>query len=130
MVLPSTPATPPTDGSVLVRVTALDRTWPRRLPPVPGDAVLTVTVGHPDLLPVAVDDLVSGGYRIAGVASERRPVGRNVDVLVPAALRTSHPDWWLRFAGDAERVFDLRLGPVLRVLAAEIDLHLRALAAG
>lgn len=129
-MLPSTPVTLPTDGSVLVRVTALDRSWPRRLPPVPRGAVLTVTVGHPDLLPVAVDDLVSGGYRIAGVASEQRPVGRNVDVLVPAELRISHPDWWQRFAGDAERVFDLRLGPVLRVLAAEIDLHLRALAVG
>jgi hypothetical protein len=130
MVLPSTPAMHPTDGSVLVRVTALDRSWPRRLPTVPGDAVLTVTVGHPDLLPVAVDDLVSGGYRIAGVASERRPVGRSVDVLVPADLREAHPDWWRHLAGDAERVFDLRLGPVLRVFAAEIDLHLRALAAG
>lgn len=129
-MLPSTPATPPTDGSVLVRVTALDRTWPRRLPAVPGGLVLTVTVGHPDLLPVAVDDLVSGGYRIAGVASERRPVGRSVDVLVPAELRTAHPEWWARFGGQAERVFDLRLGPVLRVLAAEIDLHLRALATG
>lgn len=129
-MLPSTPATPPTDGSVLVRVTALDRSWPRRLPAVPGDAVLTVTVGHPDLLPVAVDDLVSGGYRIAGVASEHRPVGRSVDVLVPAELRLARPDWWRQFAGGAERVFDLRLGPVLRVFAAEIDLHLRALAAG
>lgn len=129
-MLPSTPDTPPTDGSVLVRVTALDRTWPGRLPAVPGGAVLTVTVGHPDLLPVAVDDLVTGGYRIAGVATERRPVGRNVDVLVPAALRERHPDWWRALVGDAERVFDLRLGPVLRVLAAEIDLHLRALAAG
>ena len=129
-MLPSTPATPPADGSVLVRVTARDHTWPRQLPAVPGDAVLTVTVGHPDLLPVAVDDLVSGGYRIAGVASEHRPVGRNVDVLVPADLRTRYPDWWQALAGNAERVFDLRLGPVLRVLAAELDLHLRALAAG
>lgn len=129
-MLPSTPAPPPTDGSVLVRVTALDRTWPRRLPPVPERAVLTVTVGHPDLLPVAVDDLVSGGYRIAGVASERRPVGRNVDVLVPPTLREHHPEWWAALTADAERVFDLRLGPVLMVLAAEIDLHLRALAAG
>lgn len=129
-MLPSLPTTPPTDGSVLVRVTASDRGWPGRLPAVPGGMVLTVTVGHPDLLPVVVDDLVSGGYRIAGVASEHRPVGRNVDVLVPVELRLGHPDWWNTLVGDAERVFDLRLGPVMRVLAAEIDLHLRALAAG
>ncbi|MFA9429038.1 hypothetical protein [Egicoccus sp. AB-alg2] len=120
----------PTDGSVLVRVTAHDHSWARRLPPVPDGRVLTVTVGHPDLLPVAVDDLVSGGYRIAGVAAAHRPVGRNVDVLVPGELRRAHLGWWEQLLVGAERVFDLRLGPVARVLAAELDLHLRAMAAG
>ncbi|MFA9445526.1 hypothetical protein [Egicoccus sp. AB-alg6-2] len=110
-------------------MSAPDRSWPGRLPRVPGGTVLTVTVGHPELLPVAVDDLVRGGYRIAGVATERRPVGRNVDVMVPAGLRLEQPEWWQELALGAERIFDLRLGPVLRVLAAEIDLHLRARAA-
>jgi hypothetical protein len=121
------PASPiaPTDGSVLVRMTAPDRTWARQLPPVPRDRTLTVTVGHPALLPVPVDDLVSGGYRIVGVASEQRPVGRNVDVLVPGDLRASEPAWWSELLRGAERVFDLRHGPVQRVLAAELELHLR-----
>jgi len=129
-VLPATPAPVPTDGSVLVRVAAHDRTWARRLPPVPGGRVLTVTVGHPDLLPVDGDDLLLGGYRIAGVAAAHRPVGHNIDVLVPGNLRRGDADWWEDLLAGAERVFDLRLGPVARVLAAELDLHLRALATG
>jgi hypothetical protein len=115
----------PSDGSVLVRVAAPDRSWARRLPPVPASRTLTVTVGHPDLLPVPVDDLVSGGYRVVGVAADHRPVGRTVDVLVPGELLREHPGWWRELAGAAERVFDLRHGPVQRVLAAELDLHLR-----
>jgi hypothetical protein len=124
------PAPPPafTDGSVLVRVAAADRSWARRLPPVPAGCVLTVTVGHPDLLPVPVDDLVGGGYRIVGVAADHRPVGWTVDLLVPAEVRAAHPAWWQQLLAGAERVFDLRLGPVQRVLAAELDLHLRAAA--
>ncbi|GGI05106.1 hypothetical protein [Egicoccus halophilus] len=129
-MLPSTAAPAPEEGSVLVRVTARDRGWARRLPTVPEAAELTVTVGHPELLPVDVDDLLAGGYRIAGVAAAHRPVGRNVDVLVPLGLRERHEDWFRDLLAGAERVFDLRLGPVQRVLAAEIQLHLRALATG
>jgi hypothetical protein len=128
-VLRPAPPPVPLDGSVLVRLTARDHTWARRLPPVPAHRTLTVTVGHPALLPVPVDDLVSGGYRIAGLANADRPVGRTVDVLVPGDLRRDHPGWWQLLRADAERVFDLRHGPVQRVLAAEIDLHLRAGAA-
>jgi hypothetical protein len=129
-VLRPAPPPAPTDGSVLVRIAAPDRAWARRLPPVPADRTLTVTVGHAALLPVPVDDLVGGGYRIVGVAAEHRPVGRTVDVLVPADLRRDHPAWWTELVGMAERVFDLRHGPVQRVLAAELDLHLRANATG
>jgi hypothetical protein len=128
-VLRPTPLPVPMDGAVLVRVAAPDRGWAGRLPPVPGGRTLTVTVGHPGLLPVPVDDLVSGGYRIVGVASERRPVGRTVDVLVPGELRGGEPGFWRALLASSERVFDLRHGPVQQVLAAELDVHLRALAA-
>lgn len=111
---------------MLVRIIASGHGWARRLPQVPDGRVLTVTVGHPALLPVPVDDLVGGGYRVVGVAPQDRPVGRHVDVLVPGDLRTEHPQWWRSFLAGAERVFDLRHGPVQRVLAAELDLHLTA----
>jgi hypothetical protein len=120
----------PPEGSVLVRIPAPDRTWARQLPPVPGGRTLTVTVGHPALLPVPVDDLVGGGYRIVGIAVAHRPVGRTVDILVPGDLRRDHPSWWGELLPRAERVFDLRHGPVQRVLAAELELHLRPAEAG
>jgi hypothetical protein len=124
------PVTSPTsslEGAVLVRLPAADRGWAAGLPAAPDAAVLTVTVGHPSLVPVPVDDLLDGGYRIVGVASDHRPIGPCVDVLVPPELRRDAPDWFHELVSRAERVFDLRLGPVLRVLAGELHLHLRAL---
>lgn len=115
----------PVDGAVIVRLRAPDRTWIAELPPVPGDRTLTVTVGRSDLLPVPVDELIGRGYRLVGVAAEHRPIGPTVDVFVPIALREERPDWWAHLAPLAERVFDLRMGPVRLLLAAEIDLHLR-----
>jgi hypothetical protein len=125
-VPPSAAASPLTEGAVLVRLAARDRSWAASLPPVPEDRVLTVTVGHPDLVPVPADDLVGAGYRIAGVASARRPVGFTIDVLVPRDLRCGHPAWWRALARQSLRIFDLRMGPVRVVLAAELELHLRA----
>lgn len=114
----------PIDGAVMVRLRASDRGWIRELPAVPGGRVLTVTVGRPDLLPVPADDLVTRGYRLVGVAAEHRPIGPTVDVLVPAVLRDD-PVWWPQLQPLAERVFDLRMGPVRQLLAAEIDVHVR-----
>lgn len=116
------------EGTLLVRVAATDRGWARRLPPVPGRWTLTVTVGRSDLAPVPADDLVAGGYRIVGVAAAHRPLGPLVDVCVPPQLRAAHPAWWRELVHLADRVFDPRLGPVARVLAAELDLHRRAAA--
>jgi hypothetical protein len=53
-----------------------------------------------------------------------------VDVLVPRTLRDAEPLWWDAVRSSAERIFDLRLGPVRFVLAAELELHLRATLAG
>lgn len=117
---------PPSDGSVLVRVRANGPDWISRLPVVPADRVLTVTVGHPCLLPVAADDLIAGGYRIVGATDEERSFGSCVDVFVPASLREDHPHWWRRLVDVADRVFDLRMGPVRAVLGEELELHLAA----
>lgn len=124
----STPPLPVSEGTVLVRLPAHGRGWVDTLPPVPDGTSLTVTVGHPDLLPVADDALARAGYRVVGVASEHRPIGLAVDVLVPASVRASEPQWWLDVLARADRVFDLRMGPVQHVLAAELAMHARALA--
>lgn len=118
------------EGTLLVRVSVTDRGWARTLPPVPDGRTLTVTVGQADLAPVPADDLVASGYRIVGVAAEDRPLGRLVDVCVPPDLRAAHPRWWASLAGRADRIFDPRMGPVARVLAAELAMHRGAVGSG
>ena len=124
--MPSRATRQPPDGAVLVRVPAQGPTWASRLPVVPTSAVLTVTVNDPGLVPVPVDDLIAGGYRIVGVAGPRQRPVPCVDVLVPAALREEQAAWWAELHGMASRVFDLRMGPVLAVLGEELDRHLAA----
>lgn len=120
-------ASPPANDGVLVRLPAQNRSWARSLPSVPPGVNLTVTVGHPKLLPVDEHQLAEAGYRIVGVASDHRPIGKIVDVLLPDALLHDHPQWCIELRNRAERVFNLRLGPVQRVLAAELAMHQRAL---
>jgi hypothetical protein len=112
---------------VLLRLPAEDRAWAQTLPRVPGGAKVTVTLGHPDLVPEDPTLLWAAGYHVVGVASEARPIGAVVDLLVPAELREAAPDWWQQVLSRARRAFDLRLGPVLSVLEAELAMHRRAL---
>lgn len=114
------------DGTVLVRLRADGTDWASRLPIAPTHQVLTVTVGDPSLLPVPVDDLITAGYRIVGVASSDQSFGACVDVLVPAELRERAPEWWAEISRLADRIFDLRMGPVWHVLGNELELHLAA----
>lgn len=109
-----------TEQAVLVRLAANDRSWVASLPAVPGDRVLTVSVGRAGLLPVPAEELAARGYRVVGVA---HTLGPHVDVLVPLSLQSHHPTWWESMIRRAERVFDLRLGPVRLVLAEELQLH-------
>ncbi len=132
--MPDPSAAPPADatadGDVLVRLPVTDRHWPDILPPVPGGEVLTITVGHPGLLPTGEQELIAAGYRIVGVHSSRRATagtgsasGASIDVLVPGPLRDTHPRWWRQLAASAERIFDLRLGPVQMVLGSQLARH-------
>ena len=116
------------EGDVLVRLPARTSAWVATLPRAPEGERLTVTLGHPDLMPRDPSSVVDAGYRIVGAASDRHPIGATIDVYVPAAVREAHPAWWQLLHSLAERVFDLRLGPVQLVLANELELHTRALA--
>ncbi len=118
------------DPGVLLRIAARDRGWPAHLPPVPAGNRLTVTVGHPRLLPVDSEATAAAGYVVVGVAAAHRPIGATIDVLVPGVFLTGHPEWMEAVRPLAERVFDLRMGPVQRVLAAELAVHRRSLGSG
>lgn len=113
-------------AAVLVRVFAHGPLWHRTLPPVPGDAPVTVTVSDRRL--VADEDDAPpdrGGYRVTGVVSVLRPEGSGdvVDLLVTPELREQHPDWWAELAERASRIFDLRFGPVRKLLGPALRLH-------
>lgn len=109
--------------AVLVRLPIGDRDWAAVLPPVPAGWRLTVSLGHPDLLPIPHATVRARGYEVVGVATARAPVGRSVDVLVPDALRLAEPAWWEQLAREATRIFDLRMGPVLALLGSQLALH-------
>lgn len=111
---------------VLIRLSAGSRRWPDTLPPVPGSRVLTISVGHPRLLPLDSAGLETLGYRVVGVAVAHRPIGATIDILVPRSLVVAEPGWVGVLRSRAERVFDLRMGPVQQVLAAELAVHRRA----
>ncbi|MDX1658469.1 MAG: hypothetical protein R3343_06585 [Nitriliruptorales bacterium] len=113
-------------GSLLLRVPVAPTTpWPRQLPPVGGSTTVTVTVSDADDLSVPPDDLLGTGYRPVGVL-DTTPAGC-VHVLVTPSLQRSQPDWWSQLLELADRVFDLRMGPVRRVFEDEIAIHVQAL---
>lgn len=124
--MPSTLPPPVLEGAVLLRIPATGTAWAASLPILPVGLVLTVALGHPDLLGAGGDADLPAGYRVVGVATGRRPIGHTVDIFVSAEARETHPAVWDRLVHRAERVFDLRLGPVQQVLAAELGLHTRA----
>lgn len=116
----------PPPGAMLVRVRADGPTWIDRVPSVPAGNVVTVSVSDPALREVASEDLLRCGYRIVGVHPWRAATDGHatVDLLVTAQLVESSPAWWRALLSVADRAFDLRLGPVQRVLGQEIALHL------
>lgn len=116
------------EDAKLVRVAATDASWVRRIPPVPGDATITVTCGDAGLAAAPADDLVAHGLRIAGVLT-RGPVGGGfVDLLVPDTIVRAHPSWWRQLQQIAARTFSLAHGPVHVVFADVLSLHSDALA--
>lgn len=114
----------PPPGAVLVRTRAVDRDWVGRLPAVPQGHLVTASVSHPHLREVAPAALLASGYRVVGIHGSGSADDPTVDLLVRAALVQDHPQWWRRLSAVAERAFDLRHGPVQRVLGREISLHL------
>lgn len=116
----------PPPGAVLVRVRADTPSWIERLPVVPGRGIVTVSVSDPRLREVPDAALAHGGYRVVGVHPGRPATDGHgsVDLLVTSLLIESHPAWWRALLMIADRAFDLRLGPVQRVLGQEIVLHL------
>ncbi len=112
------------DGAALVRIQVMGPHAARALPSVNPPHELTVSLGSPEML-AHHDELAQRGYRIVDVADEPTAHGR-LDVFVPAAFRASDAATWQELYALAERVFDLRMGPVRLLLARQVAHHLGA----
>jgi hypothetical protein len=110
------------EGPVLVRIAADDAAWVHSLPSLPEPLRVGMTVGDASLAS-HVEELEARGYDLIEVVPGRRP-GRHADVLVTAALREEHPRWFAAMLLVAQRVFDLRFGPVQIALHDELVAHL------
>lgn len=109
-------------GSVLVRVAISGGTFSLPRAPVRGAVTATVGIGTPSDLVTSVS---RSGYRLAGETTGAR--AGIVDLLVSPDLRDTEPGWWGELTQRAERVFDLRMGPVAHLLDDELALHAAAL---
>jgi len=118
----TTAPTRPSEGPVLVRVDAATAAWAHGLPPVPAPHRIGVTVGVERLRSDA-EELDARGYDLIDVVGGLRP-GAHADVLVPALLREEHARWFSALLLVAQRVFDLRFGPVHVALHDELVAHL------
>ena len=112
----------PAEGPVLVRIDAGDARWVHGLPSLPDGLRVSVTVGDASLR-ADEDELRVRGYDLIDVVPGRRP-GRHADLLVPNTLRDDHARWFAALLLVADRVFDLRFGPVQIVLHDELVAHL------
>jgi len=112
----------PAEGPVLVRVAAGSASWVQGLPQVPDAQRVGVTVGDASLRDAGAA-LALRGYDLIQVVPGRRP-GAHADLLVHAALREGHPRWFSALLLVADRVFDLRFGPVHLALHDELVAHL------
>lgn len=114
-------AAPP--GAALVRVLATNGGWIHRLPDVPGGHEVTVAIGTAAHRDVADLELLRSGYRIVGPQPQSR-LPEGVELLVTAELMTAHPRWFRALLDVADAAFDLRLGPVQRVMGTHLTPHM------
>lgn len=110
--------TPP--GAAIVRLIGAGSAWLERLPGVPRPHILTVTITEPSQRDVASTLLEERGYRIAG---QVRADAAHIDVLVPIAIAQSERDFFVALLAVGDKAFDLRLGPVQRLLGPAIAGH-------
>jgi hypothetical protein len=108
--------------SLCVEVCVEDATWLEDLPPAPADHHISVSFDSARFVArdqQAVEEL---GYRCVGVGV----VGHTGDVahlLVPLHIVEAHTRWWRALIDLAQRVYDLRFGPVQLALRDVLARH-------
>lgn len=112
-----------------VEVAVADGAWVEQLPPAPSTRPVTISFDDLELAArdrTAVDDL---GYTVVGTATVRH-ADDVAHLLVPLSAIEDHPRWWRAVLDLAERVYDLRFGPVQLALVDVLRAHTRSTRTG
>ena len=114
---------PQADGVILRLRTGGDG-WAEDIPPAPPHHLVTVTFTTLDARALHADAIDLLGYRVAGIRP--CPFGEPysyADLLVPPDLAESRIRWWYAISERADRVFNVRAGPVAMVFADVLAAH-------
>lgn len=108
--------------SLCVEVSVQDATWIEDLPPAPANRLISVSFDSARFVArdrQAVEEL---GYVCVGVGVATH-VSDVAHLLVSHDIIDAHTRWWRALLDLAQRVYDLRFGPVQMVLRDVLALH-------
>jgi hypothetical protein len=108
--------------SLCVEVCVEDATWIEDLPPTPANRHITLSFDSARFVARDQQTVEQLGYVSVGVGT----VGHVRDVahlLVPVEIVNDHPRWWRALLDLAQRVYDLRFGPVQLALRDVLARH-------
>lgn len=111
-------------AGALVRLPLTPGPWAESLPPVPEGHVVTVSFSSSAATVEHEEALVLLGYRV--VAGPEEPGDERAWMLVSSALAGEHPAWWQALRTGCDRVYALKMGPVLRALEPLLRAHFTA----
>ena len=108
--------------SLCVEVCVEDATWIEDLPPAPANRHITLSFDSARFMARDQRAVEQLGYVTVGVGT----VGHVQDVahlLIPLEIVNAHPRWWRALLDLAQRVYDLRFGPVQLALREVLARH-------
>ena len=108
--------------SLCVEVCVEDATWIEDLPPAPANRHITLSFDSARLMARDQRAVEQLGYVTVGVGT----VGHVQDVahlLISLEIVNAHPRWWRALLDLAQRVYDLRFGPVQLALRDVLTRH-------
>jgi hypothetical protein len=108
--------------SLCVEVCVEDATWIEDLPPVPANRHITLSFDSARFVARDQRAVEQLGYVTVGVGT----VGHVQDVahlLISLEIVNAHPRWWRALLDLAQRVYDLRFGPVQLALRDVLTRH-------
>lgn len=108
--------------SLCVEVGVQDATWIEDLPPAPANRLVSVSFDSTTFMARDREGVEELGYVCVGVGRAGH-VSDVAHLLVSQEIVEAHPRWWRALLDLAERVYDLRFGPVQMVLRDVLALH-------